>query len=75
MTCYERSFQLVKDPTGAVLEYLKITSSMASNKQNTCHRLRKKYMAKFGPGSLGKESTIRQVLKGMGAIATRVKPE
>lgn len=76
MTCYERSFQLVKDPTSAVLEYLKITSSMASNKQKIrAIAFVEKYMAKFGPGSLGKESTIRQVLKGMGAIATRVKPE
>jgi tetratricopeptide (TPR) repeat protein len=76
MTCYERSFQLVKDPTSAVLEYLKVTSTLASNKQKIrAIAFIEKYMNKFGAGSLGKESTIRQVLKGMGAIATRVKPE
>lgn len=76
MTRYERSFQLVKDPTAAVLEYLKITSSLASNKQKIrAIAFVEKYMQRFGAGSLGKESTIKQVLKGMGAIATRVKPE
>jgi tetratricopeptide (TPR) repeat protein len=75
MTCYERAFQLVKDPTTAVLEYLKFTSALAPNKLKIrAISFVEKYMKKFGPGSLGRESTIKQVLQGMGKIATRVAP-
>ena len=74
MTCYERAFQLVKDPTSAVLEYLKITSSQGSNKQKIrAIAFIEKYMARFGSGSLGRENQIKQVLKGMGKIATHVE--
>ena len=74
MTCYEKVFQLVKDPTAAVLEYLKIVSNMASNKQKIrAIAFIEKYMARFGSGSLGREAQIKQVLKGMGKIATRVE--
>jgi tetratricopeptide (TPR) repeat protein len=73
MTCYERAFQLVKDPTATVLEYLKIVSNMASNKQKIrAIAFIEKYMARFGSGSLGREAQIKQVLKGMGKIATKV---